>query len=77
MQHTAKRLGLVLSSSLPWSQVMAAPIEGELGSHAAALLMLLGIGALLMGIRNLRELRHKRLLPGRQREARGADFGDR
>jgi hypothetical protein len=45
--------------------VNAAPIEGSLGSNAAALLVLLGIGALLMGMRNLRKLRHKRLTPGR------------
>jgi hypothetical protein len=45
----------------------AAPIEGEVGSNAASLLVLLGIGALLMGMRNLRELRHKRLTPEQHR----------
>ena len=43
-----------------------APIDGELGSNAAALLVLLGIWALLMGLRNLREMRHKRLTPERR-----------
>lgn len=46
----------------------SAPIEGEAGSNAASLLVLLGIGALLMGMRNLRELRHKRLMPERHRQ---------
>ncbi len=44
----------------------AAPIDGEAGSNAAALLVLLGLGALVMGLRNLRELRHKRLTPERR-----------
>ncbi len=44
----------------------AAPIDGEVGSNAAALLVLLGLGALVMGLRNLRELRHKRLTPERR-----------
>lgn len=47
-------------------QASAAPIEGEVGSNAAALLVLLGLWALFMGLRNLRELRHKRLLPERR-----------
>jgi hypothetical protein len=46
--------------------VEAAPIEGEVSSNAAALLVLLGIWALLMGVRNLRGIRHKRLTPGHQ-----------
>lgn len=45
----------------------ATPVEGALGFNAAAILLLLGIGALLMGMRNLRELRHKRIVPERQR----------
>jgi ABC-type nickel/cobalt efflux system permease component RcnA len=44
----------------------AAPIEGEVSSNAAVLLMLLGLWALFMGLRNLRELRHKRLIPDRR-----------
>lgn len=54
---------LALASSSP---AYAAPIEGETSSNAAALLVLLGVGALVMGLRNLRELRHKRLAPNRQ-----------
>lgn len=49
------------------SHAEAAPIAGELGSNAASLLVILGIGALLMGMRNLRQLRHKRLVTGRHR----------
>lgn len=44
----------------------AAPIDGELGSNAAVLLVLLGVWALFMGMRNLRQLRHRRLIPERQ-----------
>ena len=45
----------------------AAPIEGEIASNAAALLVVLGVWAIAMGARNLRELRYKRLVP-RQHE---------
>ena len=55
-----------LFPALGIGQLQAAPIEGEFGSNAAALLMLLGVWALFMGVRNLRELRHKRLVPNRQ-----------
>lgn len=48
----------------------AAPIEGELGINAAALLVVLGVWALVMGLRNLRELRHKRMAPERQQPPR-------
>jgi len=55
------RLRMVTMSALLTTGTQAAPIDGELGSNAAALLLLLGVGALLMGLRNLRELRHKRV----------------
>ena len=51
----------------------AAPIEGELGSNAAAVLVLLGVWALIMGMRNLRELRHKRLVLNRGKKGSAAD----
>jgi len=57
---------LSLFPTLAVGPIHAAPIEGEFGSNAAALLVLLGLGALLMGMRNLRELRHKRLVPDRE-----------
>jgi len=50
---------------IPMGSAHAAPIEGELGSNAAALLVVLGVCALFMGMRNLRELRHKRLILNR------------
>lgn len=52
----------------------AVPIEGEFASHAAGLLVLLGVGALLLSVRNLHELRHKRLVPERHPRAGGADL---
>lgn len=71
---------LPVVSGLTVSHSHAAPIEGEIASNAAALLVILGIWALVMGVRNLRELRYKRLLPHRQnREEPLADIeaGDR
>ena len=44
----------------------AAPIEGAMRSNLAALLLILGVGALLMSLRNLRDLRHKRLITNRE-----------
>jgi hypothetical protein len=43
----------------------AAPLEGEIGINAALLLMLLGVWAIIMGLRNLQALRHKHLVPER------------
>ena len=53
-------VGLVIAK-----QTHAAPIEGEFASNAAALLVVLGVWAIFMGARNLRELRHKRMTPER------------
>lgn len=39
----------------------AAPIEGDFGINAAVLLGALGVWALWMGVRNLYEMRHKRV----------------
>ena len=69
MNQTAQRHGwrwLPVFPGMQVGQAVAAPIEGEVSSNAAALLVLLGLWALFMGLRNLRELRHKRLLPGRR-----------
>ena len=66
MQSVSNRYRLSLFPALAVGPIQAAPIEGEVGSNAAVLLMLLGLGALLMGMRNLRELRHKRLVPERE-----------
>ena len=61
MRLDSRAYKIAALSTLMTGSVLAAPIEGELGSNAAAVLLLLGVGALLMGVRNLRELRHKRL----------------
>jgi len=42
---------------------------------AGFFLMVLGLGALLLGMRNLRELRHKRMLPPRPRSRRPSPPG--
>jgi hypothetical protein len=52
----------------------AAPIEGEVASNAAALLVILGVWAVAMGLRKLRELRYKPLLP--RRHAREAPLSE-
>ncbi|MCB1790702.1 MAG: hypothetical protein KDJ27_15455 [Gammaproteobacteria bacterium] len=59
-------IALVAVSAL--APALAAPVDGDLGSQAAGLLMLLGVAALLLGMRNLRELRNKR--PVRPRRPR-------
>ena len=52
-----------LATALP---AHAAEVEGELSVNAAALLVVLGIWALAMGVRNLRAMRYKPLVPQRQ-----------
>lgn len=63
---------LAIISGLLTQSVQAAPIEGQLGSNAAALLVVLGVWALFMGMRNLRELRHKRPTLGRSAKSDNA-----
>ena len=60
MHFADMRSSLAIISVISTQFVQAAPIEGQLGSNAAALLVVLGVWALFMGMRNLRELRHKR-----------------
>lgn len=86
--HMDGRLNMHIDGNWHWMTALsglavgyadAAPIEGRIGSNAAVLLFLLGVWALLMGMRNLRWLRHKRLVTGRQRresEAGHAQEGD-
>lgn len=44
----------------------ADPIEGDLSMNAAAVLVVLGVWALLMGVRNLRSMRYKHTVPSRR-----------
>lgn len=62
---------VALAASLGIGHATAAPVDGEVGSNLASLLVLLGVWALFMGMRNLRELRHKRLTPQRQQRSDG------
>ena len=55
----------------------AAPIEGGIGVNAALLLVLLGVWAIVTGLRNLHELRHKHLVPERQLDTGERDHRDR
>lgn len=55
-------VSLVWLAGSPAALAEAAPADdGDPGGNAAVLLVLLGIGVLLMSLRNLRTLRHKRL----------------
>lgn len=63
-------------SALPGLTVVpsyAAPIEGDDASHAAMLLMFLGLWAIAVGIRNQREMRYRRY----RREARSDGLAKR
>ena len=44
---------------------LASVIEGDFSTNAAALLFVLGVWALLMGLRNLRALRYRPTIPRR------------
>jgi hypothetical protein len=58
------KLRVLPLAALPAQSVaQATPIEGEVASNAAAILVLLGIWALIGSLRNLREMRHKRVKP--------------
>jgi hypothetical protein len=69
MQQTRAWRGLATLPILNTGQTFAAPIEGEAASNAAAILVLLGVWALLMSLRNLRHIRHRRIAIGTQRKA--------
>ena len=68
----SRRYSMATIFALSLGRSEAAPIEGEVSSNAAALLVLLGVWALFMGLRNLRALRYKRLIP--QRNYRTSDL---
>jgi hypothetical protein len=70
--HPAGGLSALLTGS-----AHAAPIDGEPASNAAVFLFLLGVGAILLGLRNLRELRHKRLVPARRMHKSATDPNSR
>lgn len=72
MQTIRMRYQALIPGLAAANQAHAAPIEGEAASNAAALLVLLGIWALLMGMRNLRRLRYQRMYPDRSAR-RGGD----
>lgn len=70
--NTIDKLRLLPLAALPAQGVeQAAPIEGEGASNAAAILVLLGIWALIGGLRNLRDMRHKRVRPLREEVSDG------
>jgi hypothetical protein len=51
-------------------------MEGESNSDAALLLLALGIGALLLGLRNLRALSYKPLTPKFRRQLMRSTCGE-
>ncbi len=75
MKKTRHWRGVAALTGLTIGQTSAAPIEGETASNAAAILILLGIWALLMSLRSLRHIRHRRMTTDLRREAeRAADL---
>jgi hypothetical protein len=72
MSKIDKLRALPLAALPAQSAAQAAPIEGEVASNAAAILVLLGVWALIGSLRNLREMRHKRVRPLRN-EVPGGD----
>jgi putative Mn2+ efflux pump MntP len=75
MTKTRAWQGLAALPGLTIGQTFAAPIEGETASNAAAILILLGVWALLMSLRSLRHIRHRRIAPAMRRKAeRSADL---
>ncbi|MCB1800744.1 MAG: hypothetical protein KDI82_03555 [Gammaproteobacteria bacterium] len=69
---TATRL-LPTTAAFAATPALAVPIEGDLGNHAAALLVALGVSALFLSFRNLRDLRHKRIAPPRPQQDAASD----
>lgn len=70
--NTIDKLRLLPLAAVPvQGAAQAAPIEGENASNAAAILVLLGIWALIGGLRNLRDMRHKRVRPLREEVSDG------
>lgn len=66
------KLRLLPMAALPaHGAVQAAPVEGEIAGNAAAILVLLGIWALIGSLRNLRDVRHKRVRPLRNQVSDG------
>ncbi len=65
MPDTRQWHWLFVCAGTPVGAAQAAPIEGSLFSNIAALLLVLGMGALLTGMRNLRQMRHRRIASGR------------
>ncbi len=60
--------GIALIAAALASPALATPVEGDFSVNAAALLFVLGVWALLMGLRNLRALRYRPTIPRRRKE---------
>lgn len=58
----------LVAAALAAPAYSAAVDAQEVGSHAATILLVLGIGALWLGMRNLRTLRYRRLSPPRRQD---------
>ena len=71
-QAAGKHQPIALMAITLAAPASATPIEGDFGVNAAALLFVLGVWALLMGLRNLRSLRYRPMVPKRRKdETRG------
>ena len=66
-RKTAQTGTMALMANALAAPALATPIEGDFGINAAALLFVLGVWALLMGLRNLRALRYRPTIPQHRR----------
>lgn len=76
MRHAIRLRILAGTGGLATSPAYADPIEGEFAMNAAAVLVVLGVWALLMGVRNLRSLRYKHTVPPRRFSQNDSDAAD-
>lgn len=60
-------VAIALTATALASPALATPVEGDFSVNAAALLFVLGVWALLMGLRNLRALRYRPMIPRRRK----------
>lgn len=70
--YSHPRKWLPAIAGLATGQVQAAYADGDFAIDVALPLALLGVLAIVMGIRNLHELRYRRLVPGHRSRPRAS-----
>lgn len=62
-RNPGQTASIALMATAPATPALASAVEGDFSVNAAALLFVLGVWALLMGLRNLRALRYRPMIP--------------